>query len=109
MKYLADMTAPDTKSKVMATFRNSLLTLLNRYLILFKDGFLGYVDQIGMGRDRFFGIWLQHMDYLTSKGAWYRMQIFSKINAIALLSLLNDLPQLGSRLEYVFKHIVPEV
>lgn len=72
MKYLGDMARPDqSKTKTAAAFRNSLLTLINRYLILFKDGFLSFVDSIGLTRANFFPIWFAHMDYLTSRSAWY--------------------------------------
>ena len=72
VKYLTDMNTPDTsKSKSVSAFRNSLLTLINRYLILFKEGFLGFVGSIGLSRPVFVQLWLAHMEHLTSRNAWY--------------------------------------
>lgn len=71
LKYLTDMNIPDTsRSKAVGALKNSLLTFVNRYLILFKDGFLSFVEGVGLNRTAFYQLWLGHMEHLTSRNAW---------------------------------------
>lgn len=88
------------KAKSESSFRNSLLTLLNRYLILHKQGFLQFVNSVGMDSNVFFKSWIDNMEHLTSRSA-------CKINAIAILLLLPELSHIN--IEVLLRHVVPEV
>lgn len=68
------------------TLQNSLLSIINRYIILHPDYFFQFIQRTyGNSLDRFYSYYFRNMNYLTSRTA-------TKINAIAILSLLTRLP-----------------
>ena len=56
---------------VSSTLRNSLLSILNRYLIKFSAPFFSYLDTIQLPFPNFLQSYIHNMDHLTSHTAMY--------------------------------------
>ena len=97
---------------VSNTLQNSLLAIVNRYILLHPDYFFTfYLDKFsnGAGIESFYQFYFKNMSFLTSRTA-------IKINAFALISLLPIFPAMmqGSNMLSpfmftIFQHILPEV
>ena len=59
------------QQKVSSTLRNSLLSILNRYLIKFSGPFFNYLETIQLPFPTFLQAYLHNMEFLTSHTAMY--------------------------------------
>lgn len=65
---MADFCNFDTQ-KVSPTIHNSILAIINRYLILYRDAFLGYLQTLPLDLPVFLDIYFQNMQFVTSRTA----------------------------------------
>ena len=52
--------------KLSATVHNSLLSIINRYIILHKDDFFGFLNSLNADLLEFYDVYLNNMQFLTS-------------------------------------------
>ena len=55
--------------KVSATIHNSLLSIINRYIILHRNDFIDFLKNSGADLFEFYNIYLENMQFLTSESA----------------------------------------
>ena len=63
---LQDLCSSD---EIGSTVRNSLLSIINRYLILHRDAFFSYIQSIGLTIPVFLEGYFSSMNHLTSHAA----------------------------------------
>lgn len=56
-------------SQVSATIHNSLLSIVNRYLILHRDDFFNFLASVNADLQQFYHVYLDNMQFLTSESA----------------------------------------
>ena len=59
------------QNQVSSTLRNSLLSILNRYLIRFSGPFFNYLENIQLPFPTFLQAYIHNMEHLTSHTAMY--------------------------------------
>lgn len=52
--------------KISPTVHNSLLSIINRYIILHRDDFFAFLTSNNADLNQFYEIYIQNMQYLTS-------------------------------------------
>jgi hypothetical protein len=55
--------------KVSPTIHNSILAIINRYLILYRDAFLSFLQTLPLDLPVFLDIYFQNMQFVTSRTA----------------------------------------
>ncbi len=70
---------------VSPTLANSILSILNRFLITMSSDFLAYLEKYNIKLGDFFGYYFHKMDNLTSRSS-------IKIHSIALMKNMEILP-----------------
>ena len=92
------------EGKISATIHSSLLSIINRYIIMFPNEFFGFLNKVGIQMNSFIDMYFKNMEYLTSRTAM-------KINSIALISLLNLLSPdvIAARFNQMIPYIVVEL
>ena len=96
---LKDFCTFDTN--ISTTLHNSLLSIVNRYIILHRNAFFEYIKQINLNLQYFYECYFRNMEFLTSRAA-------TKINCLALISLLNyfDEETIGKYFVDILKNII---
>ena len=51
---------------ISATVHNSLLSIINRYIILHRNDFFSFLTSINADLDQFYHVYLENMQFLTS-------------------------------------------
>lgn len=51
------------------TIHNSLLSIVNRYIMIHRDAFFHFLSQLGIDLDKFIQAYFFNMNYLTSRTA----------------------------------------
>jgi hypothetical protein len=64
--------------KVSATVHNSLLSIVNRYIIRYRDPFFSYLESIQLPFLSFLDAYFHNMEFLTSHAAMYRSDYTAK-------------------------------
>ena len=113
--FCTDKASTDSNTNIRmisSTLQNSLLSIVNRYILMHPDYFFNYLlSTFNLpSLEIFYGHYFRNMDYLTSRTA-------TRINAVTLASLLPVIPkhismESNNFMKYLFlaiKHIVPEV
>ncbi len=55
--------------QVSATVHNSLISIINRYIILYRNDFFNYLNSINVDLIQFYNVYLDNMQFLTSESA----------------------------------------
>lgn len=87
---LADFCNFDTQ-KVSPTIHNSILAIINRYLILYRDAFLNYLQTLPLSLLAFMDIYFQNMQFITSRTAAYVLFYLEKSMPLLFLPFLITL------------------
>lgn len=54
---------------VSATVHNSLLSIINRYIILHRDDFFSFLSSVNVDLIQFYNVYVDNMNFLTSESA----------------------------------------
>ncbi len=57
--------------QVTSTVKNSLLSIINRYIILHRNEFFGFLAVMNADLNQFYEVYIQNMQNLTSESAKY--------------------------------------
>lgn len=109
-----DNPSKTTPSKQMSgTLQNSLLSIVNRYLLLNKEFLFDFLSKINLDIDLFIENYFKNMQFLTSRTATYTFLYFSKLNTIALISMIPFISTHAAlRNKYLlplFSKVLPEI
>ena len=66
------------QDNVTPTIRNSIISILNRYIILYQGPFFQYLSQIYQDLNIFIELYFKNMDFLTSHTALYKFYYIEK-------------------------------
>lgn len=55
--------------KVSSTIHNSLLSIINRYIILYRNDFFTFLNTLNADLLQFYNVYFDNMQYLTSESA----------------------------------------
>jgi hypothetical protein len=57
--------------QVTSTVKNSLLSIINRYIILHRNEFFGFLSAMNADLNQFYEVYIENMQNLTSESAKY--------------------------------------
>jgi len=76
-------------SVITATIHNSLISIINRYLILYQQAFFGYLSSVNVPLSAFLEAYFKNMSFLTSHTAMYQTYNVGRLTPLLSFHLLT--------------------